>query len=128
MPKLNKLVELLEKKNILFVEHCGFNNSTGSEDAYDAAKDHHIGICFYHSQDTEYAVSRGEVYLNFLPRFEKPNTMLEVGKIIAETAKDAGFTVEWNGKEDRRILIKGLDKEYFEKFLLADEEDDSDYD
>jgi hypothetical protein len=117
--KLCDLIGLLEAKQILFIEHCGISLSTGSEDAFDAAKPHHIGICFYHSQDTDYAKKYGEVYLYFystdLDEKERDKTT-NVGKVIFETIKDAGFTVTWNGNPDERILIKNLEKEYFNKF------------
>lgn len=125
--KLCDIIELLENKKILFVEHCGINNSTGAEDAFDAAKPHHIGVCFYHSQDTDSAKETGEVYLHFYStnydEVGDEGTAM-VGDIIFGTIRDAGFNVSWNGNADKRILVKNLDKEYFNQFSTGS---DSDY-
>jgi hypothetical protein len=50
---------------------------------------------FYHEQDAERMEERDSVYL----------TWSGDGRLIRDTFRKAGFKVEWDGSEDKRLLI-----------------------
>jgi hypothetical protein len=68
------------------------------------------GYTFYHKQNTEDMKRTGKVRLAFsdasTQKYPKVKvSTVEVGNIIVETASKCGLDVEWDGTEDRKILV-----------------------
>jgi hypothetical protein len=64
------------------------------------------GYTFYHMQDTESAVEGYGVYLNYGALIDDEAAHIGVGHRIAEVARAAGLTVDWNGELSQRIKIE----------------------
>jgi hypothetical protein len=76
-------------------------------DAHDHPEDLR-GYVFYTRQDLERVMETGSLMLGFGMVNDSPSAT-EVGKIIAEAFKQAGFQLEWNGKTNARIGVVGID-------------------
>lgn len=72
-----------------------------------------LGYTFYHYQNLFNAENDGKLYLCYGSFIEEEVSSVEVGKIIVECAKKVGIEVEWNESIKEKILLKGLDVNYF---------------
>jgi hypothetical protein len=113
--QLDRVFELLQGRGILTRHRCGMTIQDGLDvidQLYDETGDKRSdlsGYCFYHLQDME-AAMWGEVGLwlafgGFPPSRQQA---VQVGQIVREEFERAGFTVEWDGKAESRILLRGF--------------------
>ncbi len=113
--RLDRVFESLPTGCIVTRHRCGMTIQDGLEvieRLYNEAgekKPDLIGYCFYHLQDME-AAMWGEVGLwlafgGFPPTREQA---ARVGQVVREEFERAGFTVEWDGTPDSRLLLKGF--------------------
>jgi len=98
------------------LQNAGYTQSDGFDDfreAYCNLSDGAdiIGYCFYHGQDLERAVAGGGLYLAFGPvnASDEQTKGPEVGRIIVEELRRAGFDVAWDGTFDQRIFVPRFD-------------------
>ncbi|MCD4738123.1 MAG: hypothetical protein K8R89_02545 [Anaerolineae bacterium] len=68
-----------------------------------------LGYVFYHEQDTEWVVSSGTLFMAFGAVEDDEKARQTVARRTVAVLQEAGFTVEWNGSAETRIMIKGLD-------------------
>ena len=113
--RLDRVFESLQGRGILTRHRCGMTIQDGLDvidrlynDAGDKRSDL-VGYCFYHLQDME-AAMWGEVGLwlafgSFPPSRERA---AQVGQLVREEFERAGFTVEWDGTSESRLLLKGF--------------------
>jgi hypothetical protein len=103
----------LNRKKILTLHMAGYTRQDGESDCY-AVQSSLIekgicasGYCFYHMQDVEKVIfdQGAGLFLAFGSFSEQDMAIEEVGNIIVDELKHAGFEVEWNGDVDKRILI-----------------------
>lgn len=66
----------------------------------------YIGWIFYHNQDNDDLCNKGQLYLAY-KGLTVPNVNL--GKMIINVLKESGLITEWNGNDNNRILISGLE-------------------
>jgi hypothetical protein len=67
------------------------------------------GYVFYHEQDTEKVAQSGDLFLAFGAVEEDKAAWQAVAQRAVAVLQEAGFTVEWNGSTETRIMIQGLD-------------------
>lgn len=119
--KLESAFKSMRKHGIVALHYAGYTQSEGFEDCNEAASELHkngervVGCCFYTQQDLEYILNGygGVLRFSYGNYFEKP-TAGEIGKIIAEELRSAGFNVQWDGSSQSKIEIKDIkwDKHY----------------
>ncbi len=111
--KLDSVFGSLREQKIVTMHYAGCTQSDGFADCNGVAEwledqgVKMIGCCFYTEQDLGHILHGDStlLYLSFGNYFEEP-TAKEVGQIIADELKAAGFCVEWNGSEETKIAIK----------------------
>jgi len=106
----------LRQLGVLSLHNAGYTQSDGFDDflqayAEAADRDRIIGYCFYHGQDLAGAVHGAGLHLAFGPADpdEEDTRGPEVGRIIVDQLRSAGFEVEWDGTFKKRILIPAFD-------------------
>ncbi len=67
------------------------------------------GYVFYTHQDLERVIESGTLALGFGMANDDGPDAIEVGTIIAEAFKQAGFQIKWNGKLNARIEVMQID-------------------
>lgn len=113
--RLDRVFESLQSCGILTRHRCGLTIQDGLEvinQLYHEAggeRSSLIGYCFYHIQDME-AAMWGEVGLllafgSFPLSHER---VAQVGQIVRKEFEQTGFTVEWDGTAESRMLLKGF--------------------
>lgn len=119
--KLETAFHSLKKQGIVALHYAGYTLSDGFADCNGVAAwlekngEKTVGCCFYTEQDLEH-ILHGDttlLYISFGNYFETP-TAAEVGQIIADALKAAGFCVQWDGTAATKIAIKNFswDKQY----------------
>lgn len=111
--KLDLAFTSLSKQGIVALHYSGYTQSDGFEDCNEVATELHekgqkvVGCCFYTEQDLGHILHGDStlLYLSFGNYFEKP-TAKEVGQIIVDELKSAGFCVQWDGTVETKIGIK----------------------
>ena len=63
------------------------------------------GYVFYHEQDTDGAVERGGLYLNYGSAEEEEMPALRIGHEIVAALQQQGLTVVWDGTWEKRIHV-----------------------
>jgi hypothetical protein len=112
--RLDRVFELLEKEGILALQNAGYTLSDGISDinqfyAEAGGEESHItGYCFYHGQDLEGVIDRGELCLAYGDIDDDDQKGVEVGRRIKRALEASGFTVEWDGSIKTRLLVKGI--------------------
>jgi hypothetical protein len=68
------------------------------------------GYCFYTHQDMEGAMEGddGGMRLAFGSFSNNASEGVDVGRITQQVLTESGFTVEWNGTIDSRLLLRGF--------------------
>lgn len=119
--KLDLVFTSLMKQGIVALHYAGYTQSDGFEECNEVATELHekgekvVGCCFYTEQDLGHILHGDStlLYFSFGNYFETP-TAEEVGQIIVDELKTAGFCVQWDGTAETKIGIKNFkwDKYY----------------
>jgi hypothetical protein len=112
--RLDRVFESLEGQGILALQNAGYTQSDGLSDVaqfYHEAGGEQSGIqgyCFYHGQDLERVMASGVLWLAFGHVSGEDDKGIEIGQRIKREFEAAGFTVEWDGSVNTRLLVKGI--------------------
>lgn len=119
--KLDLAFTSLMKQGIVALHYAGYTQSDGFEECNEVATELHekgekvVGCCFYTEQDLGHILHGDStlLYFSFGNYFETPIAE-EVGQIIVDELKTAGFCVQWDGTAETKIGIKNFkwDKYY----------------
>jgi hypothetical protein len=114
--RLDAVFEALNKKGIVALQNTGYTQSDGYSDCvevYHERSRHEpiTGYCFYQGQDLERAVHGKGLYLAFGPMNPKEEETIgpEIGRIIVDELKQAGFTAKWGGTFAERIFVPDIE-------------------
>ncbi len=113
--RLDRVFASLRGQGILTQHRCGLTIQDGLEvidQLYNEAggeQSGFIGYCFYHLQDMEGAMwGEGGLWLAFGSILPSQAGAAQVGQLVGKAFEQAGFTVEWEGITETRILLKGF--------------------
>lgn len=119
--KLDLAFTSLMNQGIVALHYAGYTQSDGFEECNEVATELHekgekvVGCCFYTEQDLGHILHGDStlLYFSFGNYFETPIAE-EVGQIIVDELKTAGFCVQWDGTAETKIGIKNFkwDKYY----------------
>ena len=119
--KLDLVFSSLMKQGIVALHYAGYTQSEGFAECNEVAAELYeegekvVGCCFYTEQDLGHILHNDNAlfYFSFGNYFEKP-TAEEVGQLIVDALKTAGFCVQWDGTAKTKIGIKDFkwDKYY----------------
>lgn len=119
--KLDSAFQSLMKRGIVSLHYAGYTQSDGFEECNEVAAELYekgekvVGCCFYTEQDLGHILHEDNalLYFSFGNYFEKP-TAKEIGQIIVDELKAAGFRVKWDGTAETKIAIQNFkwDKYY----------------
>jgi hypothetical protein len=112
--RLDAVFAELEGAGILVGQNYGDTQDDALADLSEVFDEHHDteslrGYVFYTHQDLERAVESGTLALGFGMANDDGPKAVEVGKILADAFKQAGFQVKWNGKTSARIEVGKID-------------------
>ena len=118
--KLENVFKKLAGENIVAIHNCGFDIEEGVSDAFELQvhllnnKFEAKGFCFYTFEDVEEAVFDDKLKITFGDFENDEAKALEIGKAVAKTLKDEGFTIEWDETVNNQIEINPFnwDKSY----------------
>lgn len=118
--KLDSAFKNLVGENIVAIHNCGFDIEEGVSDAFELQvhllnnKFEAKGFCFYTFEDVEDAVFDDKLKITFGDFENDEAKALEIGKAVAKTLKDEGFTIEWDETVNNQIEINPFnwDKSY----------------
>ena len=97
----NKICAIMNFEDCQSCGCCEINKITEHTD--------HIGWVFYHNQDDDDLWNKGELYLAY-KGLTTTVTNIDVAKIIIDTLNKNGLITEWDGDDNKRILISGYIK------------------
>ena len=123
--RLDRVFEALENRGVVTDHDAGFTQSDGFdsvEELYREAggkKSAFVGYCFYTSQDLESALEGGGLMLAYGHFTDHAKKGVEIGQLLREEFERAGFTVEWNGQINTRILLNRLQLAAAEPAVVA---------
>ncbi len=112
--RLDRVFDSLRQQKILALQNAGYTQSDGLDDVcqcyHEAGGEQSDieGYCFYHGQDVEAVMERGELLLAFGHVSGEDDAGVEIGWRIKRAFEAAGFAVEWNGSIKTRLLVKGI--------------------
>lgn len=111
--RLDKVFYDLHEQGICALANAGYTKSDGYSDVAEAVADapdgHYTGYCFYHGQDVERAIEGYGVMLAFGDLGDDDARGLQVGLVIADALRQAGFQVDWDGTMQTRINLPVFD-------------------
>jgi hypothetical protein len=127
--KLNKVFKLLREAKLIARQSFGCCGSCGSyeigthiEGLHDKNKPV-TGYVFYNRQSAEDLVTdhrgrlpSGKLYISFADAStnkypdKKPVSTLDVGKLLAGTLAKVGLSFEWDGTEDKCVIVNMAEK------------------
>lgn len=104
----------LNDADICALEYAGYTMAEGhaevaAEVAEDPDGEDYYGYCFYHGQDVERAVDGQGLSIAFGTLGDDDASGLEVGRVVSQRLRDAGFKVEWDGTLEHRIELPRFD-------------------
>jgi Ankyrin repeats (3 copies) len=110
--KIDAIFDALSKAGLVTLQDAGTTQEDGFSDCAEqfeakggAAAGLH-GFCFYSRQDLNRAKRSSQLTLAFWGAPEgAPKDMQRVGKLIVDTFKKQGFTVDWNGSGKMRPTV-----------------------
>ena len=110
--RLDAVFASLERDGFLVGPDFGYTQDDALADLSEVMDAHEDpeelrGYVFYTRQDLERVMESGSLMLGFGMVNDSPPA-IEVGKIIAEAFRQAGFQVTWNGKINARVEIAGI--------------------
>ena len=113
--RLDRVFTALEKRGVLTdSDDTALTQSDGFEAVEELYRDEggkksaFVGYCFYTSQDRQAALAGDGLMLAYGHFTDHAKKGVEIGQIVREEFERAGFTVEWEGTLNRRILLKGF--------------------
>lgn len=108
--RLDRAFTILEAMGIIALHRAGYTQSDGVEDVEDIYDDDnnsdYSGHCFYTEQDQEHALDGSGLCIGFGHRSGSISKGVKVGKTLRTVLENEGFSVEWDGTIDSRLLIK----------------------
>ncbi len=114
--RLDAVFLALNQNGIIALQNAGYTQNEGYDDTlavYDevADKGQVHGYCFYHGQDLERAVDGMGLYLSFGPIDPEHEATQGpgIGRTIVEELHRHGFSTQWDGTFEQRILVSPLD-------------------
>ncbi len=112
--RLDAVFAELEAAGILVGQNYGETQDDAIADLSEVFDEHPEtenlrGYVFYTHQDLERVIENGLLALGFGMANDDGPDAIEVGKIILEAFKQAGFQVKWNGKLNARIEVTQID-------------------
>jgi hypothetical protein len=112
--RLDEVFRSLERAGILTLQNPRLTQSESMaemSERYFAAGGERSGIrgyCLYDGHDLEHVQESGNLYLTFGDIAGDGPKGAEVGREVKQVLEVAGFTVEWNGSIDTRLLVTGV--------------------
>lgn len=118
--KLDNAFKKLAGEKIVAIHNCGFDIEEGVSDAFELQvhllnnKFEADGFCFYTFEDIEDAVFDDKLKITFGDFENDEAKALEIGKAVAKTLNDEGFTIDWDETVNNQIEIDPFnwDKSY----------------
>jgi hypothetical protein len=112
--RLDAVFAELEEAGLLVGQNYGETQDDAIADLSEVFDEHPDtddlrGYVFYTHQDLERVIESGTLALGFGMANDDGPDAIEVGKIIAEAFKQAGFQVKWNGKLSARIEVTQIE-------------------
>lgn len=96
--RLDAAFHTLHAQGICALHNAGYTQSDGRDDVTDfvdrAPAGRYHGFCFYHGQDVERAVDGHGLWIAFGDLRGEDDAGVAVGRAVARTLRDAGFTVD----------------------------------
>lgn len=117
--QLDRVFATLQRSGLVALQNAGTTQEDGFSDcaevfeAQGGVKAGLKGFCFYTSQDRARAKASGLLPLAFWGAPEGDNeSMVQVGRIVVDAFRAAGFAVEWNGTPAERptVTLKASDE------------------
>ena len=109
--KLEEVFKALSRNDIVAIHNCGYDIEEGVADAFELNvhlinnKFHPEGFCFYSFEDIEEAIEEEKLKITFGDFENNENKALEIGEIVADALKSAGFNLNWDGTINNQIEI-----------------------
>lgn len=111
--RLDQVFYALHEQGICALANAGYTMSDGYSDVSEAVADapdgHYTGFCFYHGQDVERAIEGEGVMLAFGDLGDDAARSVQVGQVIVDALKLAGFQADWDGTTQTRINLPVFD-------------------
>lgn len=111
--RLDQVFYALCEQGICALANAGYTMSDGYSDVSEAVADapdgHYTGFCFYHGQDVERAIEGEGVMLAFGDLGDDAARSVQVGQVIVDALKLAGFQADWDGTTQTRINLPVFD-------------------
>ena len=110
----------LADEDIIAIHNCGFDIEEGVADAFELNvhlinnKHHCEGFCFYTFEDVEESVWDAKLKITFGDFENDEDKALKIGRTVAGTLKEEGFTIDWDETVNNQIEINPFkwDKSY----------------
>lgn len=64
------------------------------------------GFTFYHAQDTDRATEGDGLYLTYGHVDGSEANGVAIGRVVADTLREAGFEIDWDGTFSKRIAVR----------------------
>ncbi len=109
--KLEEVFKALALKDIVAIHNCGYDIEEGVGDAFELNvhlinnKLHPEGFCFYSFEDIEEAIEDEKLKITFGDFENDEKKALQIGEIVADALKSAGFSLIWDGTINNQIEI-----------------------
>lgn len=99
----------LHEQGICALGNTGYEMSDGHSEVAEAVavapQRRYHGYCFYHGQDIEHAIAGHGMMIAFGDLSDDPVAGVRVGNAVADSLRQAGFAVVWDGAFKTRISI-----------------------
>jgi hypothetical protein len=114
--RLDRVFAALEAQGMIALQMAGFTQSDGLEEVEDTYNDNredgeapeYTGHCFFTTQDQKGALERSGMYIGFGHLSGDDARGVAVGHRLRAALEAEGFSVEWDGTIQSRILVQGF--------------------
>lgn len=112
--KLVKAFDKLYSSGIVALHNAGMTKQDGEGDTREIHDDllqegvQTRGYCYYHWQDIERVVDDGQLYIGFGDFDNDDKKALIIGKEVVAALTKQGFSIQWDGTVQTRILVTGI--------------------
>lgn len=118
--RLENAFAKLADEDIIAIHNCGFDIEEGVADAFELNvhlinnKHYCEGFCFYTFEDVEESVWDAKLKITFGDFENDEDKALKIGRTVAGTLKEEGFTIDWDETVNNQIEINPFkwDKSY----------------